>query len=163
MSPKHCKLNYEKEVKVLAVQSCPTLCNPMDCSPPGSSVHGILQVRILQWIAVPLSGGAFLTQGSNLGFLHYNKVSSLQSEPLYKLHSSPSPNLFLLYSLVWLYPPVTQARNMAPSPPSSPIAHPISKHHYFLSLGCYFTNVFSVPQTSHILMTLDEVYPPTKL
>ena len=33
-------------------QLCPTLCNPMDCSPPGSSVHGILQARILEWAAI---------------------------------------------------------------------------------------------------------------
>ena len=32
-------------------QACPTPCNPMDCSPPGSSVHGIFQARILEWIA----------------------------------------------------------------------------------------------------------------
>ena len=32
-------------------QSCQTLCNPMDCSPPGSSVHGIFQARILEWVA----------------------------------------------------------------------------------------------------------------
>ena len=37
-----------KSVRVLAAQSCLTLCDPMDCSPPGSSVHGILQVRILE-------------------------------------------------------------------------------------------------------------------
>ena len=36
-------------------QSCPTLCNLMDCSPPGSSVHGILQARILGWVAMPSS------------------------------------------------------------------------------------------------------------
>ena len=36
-------------------QSCPTLCNPMDCSPPGSSVHGILQARILEWSAISFS------------------------------------------------------------------------------------------------------------
>ena len=40
---------------------------PMDCSPPGSSVHGILQARILEWVAMPFSKGIFLTQGSNLG------------------------------------------------------------------------------------------------
>ena len=44
--------------------SCPPLCNPLDCSPPGSSVHGILQVRILGWVAMPSSRG-FLTQGLN--------------------------------------------------------------------------------------------------
>ena len=38
---------------MLSHLSCPTLCNPMDCSPPGSSVHGILQARILEWVAVP--------------------------------------------------------------------------------------------------------------
>ena len=36
-------------------QSCPTLCNPMDCSPPGSSVHGIFQARVLEWGAIALS------------------------------------------------------------------------------------------------------------
>ena len=36
----------KKKVKVLVAQSCPTLCDPMDCTPPGSSVHGILQERI---------------------------------------------------------------------------------------------------------------------
>ena len=37
------------------LQSCLTLCDPMDCSPPGSSVHGILQSRILEWVAIPFS------------------------------------------------------------------------------------------------------------
>ena len=41
------------KVKVLGAQSCPTLWNPMDCSSPGSSVHGILQARILEWVAIP--------------------------------------------------------------------------------------------------------------
>ena len=42
-------------VCVLASQLCPTLCDPLDCSPPGSSVQGILQERILEWIAIPFS------------------------------------------------------------------------------------------------------------
>ena len=46
-----------KIVKVFVAQSCPTLCNPMDCNPPGSSVHGILQARILEWVAIPFSRG----------------------------------------------------------------------------------------------------------
>ena len=41
------------KVKALVTQSCPTLCDPMDCSPPGSSVHGIVQARILEWDAIP--------------------------------------------------------------------------------------------------------------
>ena len=47
-----------------------TPCDPMDCSPPGSSVHGILQARILEWVAMPLLQGIFLTQGSNLCLLY---------------------------------------------------------------------------------------------
>ena len=41
--------------EVLVTQSYPTLCNPMDCSPSGSSVYGILQARILEWVAIPFS------------------------------------------------------------------------------------------------------------
>ena len=41
-----------KEVQVLVAQPCPTLCDPVDRSPPGSSVHGILQARILEWVGM---------------------------------------------------------------------------------------------------------------
>ena len=44
------------KVKV-KVKSCPTLCDPVDCSLPGSSVHGILQARILEWVAISFSRG----------------------------------------------------------------------------------------------------------
>ena len=40
---------------VLVPQSCPTVCDPVDCSLPGPSVHEILQVRILEWVAIPFS------------------------------------------------------------------------------------------------------------
>ena len=43
----------------LVAKSCPTLCNPMDCSPRSSSVHGILQARILEWVAISFSRGIF--------------------------------------------------------------------------------------------------------
>ena len=46
------------KVKVFVSQSCQTLYDPVDCSPPGSSVHGILQARILEWVAVPFSRGS---------------------------------------------------------------------------------------------------------
>ena len=45
-------------VSAQSLQACLTLCDPMDCSPPGSSVHGLLQARILEWVAVPSSRGA---------------------------------------------------------------------------------------------------------
>ena len=53
----HCKAITKSEVKVL--QFYPTLCNPMDCSPPGTCVHGILQARILEWVVIPFSRGSF--------------------------------------------------------------------------------------------------------
>ena len=46
------------QIDVLVAQSCPTLCDPMDCSPQGSSVHGILQARILEWVAISFSRGS---------------------------------------------------------------------------------------------------------
>ena len=50
------KTSYLKNRKaVLIIQSCPTLCNPVDCSLPGSSVHGLLQARILEWVAIKIS------------------------------------------------------------------------------------------------------------
>ena len=46
------------KVKVLVAQSCPTLCDPMDWSLPNSSVHGILQARILEWVPIPFPRGS---------------------------------------------------------------------------------------------------------
>ena len=69
-------------MKVLIDQSCPTLYDPMDCSPPGSSVHGILQARILEWVS--LLQGIFPTQGSNLSLPHYGQI-------LYHLSHQGSP------------------------------------------------------------------------
>ena len=46
-------------VHVQLLQLCPALCNPMDCSPPGSCVHRVLQARILEWIAIPSSRGLY--------------------------------------------------------------------------------------------------------
>ena len=42
----------------LVSKSCPTLCDPMDCSPPGSSVHGTSQARLLEWVAISFSSGS---------------------------------------------------------------------------------------------------------
>ena len=53
----------------LVTKSCPILCNPMDCSLPGSSVHGISQARILEWVAIPSS------RGSCLGSTHVSCIA----------------------------------------------------------------------------------------
>ena len=56
------KISYQIHIRTLVVGqllSCVlTLCDPMDCSPPSSSVHGILQARILKWVAMPSSRGS---------------------------------------------------------------------------------------------------------
>ena len=50
-------ISLEGKSVFFVAQSCLTLCDPMDCSPPGSSVHGILQARILEWVAMLSSRG----------------------------------------------------------------------------------------------------------
>ena len=66
-------------MQALVAQLCLTLCSPMDCSPPGSSVHGILQARILEWVAIPFPGDL-----PNLGIEPVSpalQMDSLLSEP----------------------------------------------------------------------------------
>ena len=81
----HLRLRIFLNVLVLVAQLGLTLCNPMDCSLPGSYVHGILQARILEWVAVPFSRGSFQprdqTQVSHI-------ADSLLSEPPGKPNSS---------------------------------------------------------------------------
>ena len=75
------KMKSEREVTEL----CPTLRDPMDCSPPGSSVHGIFQARVLEWGAIAFSEGKEIVRYKSL-------VVSLS-----KLHSdltSQESNLF---------------------------------------------------------------------
>ena len=76
-------------VCMLVTQSCLTLCDPMDCSPPGSSDHGILQARTLDWVAIPFSRGSFWTQGLNPGLPHCKWI-------LYRLSHQGSPEGIML-------------------------------------------------------------------
>ena len=73
-------------IGVLVSQSCPTLCNPMNHSPPGSSVHGILQARILEWVAISLSRGS--ARPRNRNWVSCIAVNSLPSEPPGKHHNT---------------------------------------------------------------------------
>ena len=52
----HFSLSVSRSSRRSVAQSCLILCDSMDCNPPGSSVHGILQARILQWVAISFSG-----------------------------------------------------------------------------------------------------------
>ena len=60
----------EKESESEVAQLCPTLCDRMDCSPPGSSIHGVFQASILEWVALSFSRGIFPTHRSNPGLRH---------------------------------------------------------------------------------------------
>ena len=84
------KLFPNKKSRMLVSQSCLTLCELMDCNPPDSSVHGILQARILQASmgSHSLLQGIFLTQGWNPGLLHCRWI-------LYQLSYQGSPNKYI--------------------------------------------------------------------
>ena len=69
--------------KVLVAQSCPTLCDPTDSSPEGSSVHEILQARILEWVAIPFSRGSSGSRDQP----HISYVSSVGRPVLYHLNT----------------------------------------------------------------------------
>ena len=81
-------------------QSCPTLCDPMDCSLPGSSVYGVFQARVLEWVDHFLLQGIFPTQGSNPGLLNYRKTLYCLSHQGSQLRSSLVAN-FLCWVLVY--------------------------------------------------------------
>ena len=96
-------------VVVLVAKLCLTLCDPMDCSPPGSSVHGISQARILEWVVVPFSrwsswprgqtwvfctAGGFSTAeppGTPLMYVHHEGIFlNLMHPPLLVSHFPPA-------------------------------------------------------------------------
>ena len=70
------------------LQSCLTFCDPMGCSPTGSSVHGVLQARVVEWGAIFPLQGIFPTQGSNPHLLHllHWQAGPLPLAPPGKLH-----------------------------------------------------------------------------
>ena len=77
------KVKSESEV----AQSCPILSDPMDCSPPGTSIHGIFQARVLEWGAIAFSN--FFKGLSNLEIKHLPfSVALAQSELGNELHTS---------------------------------------------------------------------------
>ena len=70
-------------------RSCPTLCNPMGCSPPGSSVHGVLHTRVLEWVAISSSRGSSWPRNGT----HVSCVSCIDRQILYHWCHLGSPSL----------------------------------------------------------------------
>ena len=90
-------------------QSCPTLCDPVDCNPPGSSVHGILQARILEWVTISSSRGSSRprdwTRDSRIASRRFylwatREVVSIPVSSLYSSKPRPPPA-----GSPYLYPP----------------------------------------------------------
>ena len=79
-------------VLVLVAQSCPTLCDPTDHSLPGSSVHGILQARVLEWVVMPSSRGSSLLRNETW-------VSRIAGR-FFTLSTSPPPHYSLQLSFI---------------------------------------------------------------
>ena len=79
--PKNAQSESESEV----AQSCPTLCEPMDCSLPGFSIHGILQAGILEWVTISFSRGSSQprdrTRVSRIGGRHFNLWATREDNP----------------------------------------------------------------------------------
>ena len=93
MPPRQSQINAG--LKVSVTQLCPTLCDPMDCSPPGSSVHGVLQARILEWVAISFSRGSSWprdwTWVSRIAGRFFNHLSH-QEAPITSLRGSNKIN-----------------------------------------------------------------------
>ena len=84
-----------KQTHTKLPQSCPTLCIPMDCSPPGSSVHGILQARTVEWVAIPLARGPS-PQGLNLGLLDCRRFFTC-----WATRGAPFTKQWMINTLLW--------------------------------------------------------------
>ena len=97
--------------RVKSLHSCPTLCDPMDYNPPGSSLHGILQARILEWVAMPFFRGSSQPRdGTHTSYVFCS------------VHQGPmgSPSLHLELQIHWSYKTVS-------------LISQVSNHHYTAS------------------------------
>ena len=94
--------------KVLVAQLCLTLCNPVDCSPPGSCVQEILLARILEWVAMPSSKGSFwprdLTRSSYSSCIGRQILYPLRTWELLILPLCPVKSLGYTVQILWLLP-----------------------------------------------------------
>ena len=96
--------SVEWKVKEFIAQSCPALCNPTDCCLPGSSVHGILQARILEWVAIPFSRrSSWLRDWTRVSCGSCIAGRFLTTEPpsLVPYKFLWAPGLFIVYESPW--------------------------------------------------------------
>ena len=86
------------------LQSWPTLCNPMDCSLPASSVKRILQARLLEWVAMPSSKGSSRPRDRTPGFPHYRWILYLRHQGPLAYYNNSSWSIPLTASKEGLWP-----------------------------------------------------------
>ena len=94
--PGHFLHGSESEVS----QSCPNLCNPIDCSLAGSSDHGIFQAIILEWIAISFSRGVFLTQGLNPRLTHCRQTLYRWNQDIFCI-TFQKQRSYVMYVIFW--------------------------------------------------------------
>ena len=90
----------------IVTQSCLTLCDPMDCSPPGGSSHGIFQTRMLEWVAIPYSRGSSWPR-------NWTWVCHIAGETLYYLsHQGSMFTKCCYFYFISFYPPHSPTREL---------------------------------------------------
>ena len=87
-------------------QSCPTLCDPIDCSPPGSFLHGILQARILEWVAISFSRESSRPRDRTQVFCIVDRRFTVWATR--ELYSRSLLVIYFIYSSVYMLIPIFQ-------------------------------------------------------
>ena len=132
------------------LQSCLTLCNPVDCSPPGSSVHEILQVKILDWVAMPSSRESSQPRD----WTHVSYVSCIGRQVLYHQSHLGSPergsvqfSCSVVSDSLWPYG-LKHARLtcLSPTPGACPNSCPLSRW-YHPTISSFVVPFSSCPQS----------------
>ena len=132
-------------LKLRATQSCLTLCEPMDCSTPGFTVHGILQAGRLEWVACPFSRGS-----SRPG--NRTQVSCIAGRFFTSWATREARNISLIYSLL------KTCKIQKSSEKTTKTMHnpSIQKHRQMLIVGVFPPQSFSVTYT-HIFLLLNHM------
>ena len=94
------KVKSESEV----AQSCPTLSDPMDCSPPGSSIHGIFQAGVLEWGAIAFSS-YYMAKDRFMARWEQNEISKVQKKKIACVGRWLLDTNNFLYLGLWDFPP----------------------------------------------------------
>ena len=122
-------------MKVLVTELCPTLCDLMDCSTPGSSAHGVLQARILEWVAMPFSRGSSWPRNriwvSHITGRFFTIWATRKSYLYIKLEECCK--LF-----TWLMPQCT------------PLSRTLSFHHYYKQLADQMLSHYRLKMWQHL-------------